>query len=359
MILTEISYKSGANSNLNSWELNGLSLGRINLIVGKNSSGKTRTSNVIKNIALRIAKSNLGTTGDWSHVVKFRVDEREELEYHFSYRWKKPIVENIFRDGKPVLKRDGDDAKIFSQKTKKWESINPPQNTLIFHARRDDEAYPEIEKIVSWAQNTVLFPFGKIPFNLRGISPDSFNIVQDLFEFASQKDREEITLLSNKLNEMGYEITNLIFKHEFDRYVMYFQEKNFSKPITSDSMSQGMFRALMLILLLDYLNHKENGATLIVDDLGEGLDYQRATQLGKILLDFLYENSNIQLIATSNDSFLMDVFPIEYWNILIREGSEVRCLNYQNSKEAFDEFKLTGLVPFDLFSSDYLLSKTQ
>ena len=93
---------------------------------------------------------------------------------------------------------------------------------------------------------------------------------------------------------------------------MYFQERSFSKPVVSDSMSQGMFRAFLLLLLLDYLDDKRSGGTLLVDDLGEGLDYQRATQLGKVLLDFLNKQTGVQLIATSNDSFLMDVFPIEY-----------------------------------------------
>src|SRR4051794_18788030 len=44
----------------NDWTLKGLSLGQVNLIVGKNASGKTRTMNVMANLArLFTPKANI------------------------------------------------------------------------------------------------------------------------------------------------------------------------------------------------------------------------------------------------------------------------------------------------------------
>ena len=133
-------------------------------------------------------------------------------------------------------------------------------------------------------------------------------------------------------------------------------EEGLVNSIIDSEMSQGMLRALSVLIFIENLISNNNVSTIIIDDLGEGLDYERATKLGKLLVEKL-ENSNIQFIATSNDSFLMDVIPIKYWNILQRDGNTVRALNYQNSKEQFDKFRMTGLSNFDLFSSDYLLQK--
>ena len=114
-----------------------------------------------------------------------------------------------------------------------------------------------------------------------------------------------------------------------------------------------MFRALALLIFIEFLASKKV-STLIIDDLCEGLDYHRASKLGKLL--FMEETvDNIQLITTTNDSFLMDSVDIKFWNILSRNKNDVSAFNYDKNKQLFEEFKFTGLSNFDLFSSDYLL----
>jgi hypothetical protein len=90
----------------------------------------------------------------------------------------------------------------------------------------------------------------------------------------------------------------------------------------------------------------------VIDDICEGLDYERSTQLGKLVFEKLTKN-NIQAIVTSNDSFLMNVIDIKYWNVLRREGNTIKALNYQNNREQFDKFRMTGLSNFDFFTSKY------
>lgn len=121
-------------------------------------------------------------------------------------------------------------------------------------------------------------------------------------------------------------------------------------------MSKGMFRALYLLIYAQYMSVREFPSLLLIDDLCEGLDYDRSTKLGKILFDFCIEH-HIQLIASSNDTFLMDVVDLKYWNILQREGSEVSSIDIIKNPDLFNDFLFTGLSNFDFFSSDYITRK--
>ena len=92
------------------------------------------------------------------------------------------------------------------------------------------------------------------------------------------------------------------------------------------------------MIYLEYLIYRKKPATIVIDDLCEGLDYERATKLGKLVFNKCM-NTNIQLIATSNDSFLMDVVDIKYWNVLQREGKTVTAINIQTHEALFKKFK--------------------
>ena len=54
-------------------------------------------------------------------------------------------------------------------------------------------------------------------------------------------------------------------------------------------------------------------------------------------------NSNVQLVASSNDAFLMDVVDIAKWQILQRNGSSVTTLNQSRNYDMFRSFRMTGL----------------
>src|SRR5439155_13458213 len=107
------------------------------------------------------------------------------------------------------------------------------------------------------------------------------------------------------------------------------------------SMSQGMFRAFSVITQLNYCVMSGTSACILVDDIGEGLDYDRSCQLIDLLREKCYQSS-VQLIMSTNDRFVMNKVPLEEWCYLIRRGNRVRVLNYKNCREAFERFKVTG-----------------
>ena len=118
-----------------------------------------------------------------------------------------------------------------------------------------------------------------------------------------------------------------------------------------------MFRALALVVHLNLCAFSKNKKLILVDDIGEGLDYERATAIIHLLISKAEEN-NIQLIMTSNDRFVMNEVPLKYWSILKRTGGVVKMYNMANSQQQFDKFKFLGLNNFDFFASNFFEPET-
>ena len=119
------------------------------------------------------------------------------------------------------------------------------------------------------------------------------------------------------------------------------------------AFSTGLIRVVALLTYLFHLSASGKSGLVLIDDLGEGLDYYRSTRLGKYVCDYCLDKG-IQVILTTNDSFLMNVIDIDYWNILSRKGMVVSAVSSQTEPELFEQFRLTGLSNYDLFRSDFI-----
>ena len=71
------------------------------------------------------------------------------------------------------------------------------------------------------------------------------------------------------------------------------------------------------------------------------------------------ERSSVQLVLSTNDRFVMNRVPLEEWSVLQREGATVRVRNYENTREIFEEFKLTGMSNFDFLATDFVNGQVQ
>lgn len=335
-----------------------IELGRKNLIVGRNSTGKSRLVQLIASIA-KMMSQKVSYLFEGQYILLFKDENGSTYEYTFVVGLSSVIKEELIVGGKVVLERKNT-ARLYSVKYNRIDEVSPPDNRLVMHVRRDKEEYPYFEKIIDWADHTYGFKFGNItPLSLLiDKETDRLTSIDEIPKIFS----ELINLNSNhrhnivkNFNSLGYEIKEISVESLADNNVIYVLESYMTKKIPQHELSQGMFRTLALVVFLEYLSTQKVN-TIIVDDLCEGLDYDRAKGLGRLLFD-KKEFHNVQIIATTNDSFLMDIVDIEYWNVLLRERSTVRALNYNNSREIFDEFRFTGLSNFDLFSSDYLLQQ--
>ena len=134
------------------------------------------------------------------------------------------------------------------------------------------------------------------------------------------------------------------------------QEKDLKRKTNQQDMSAGMFRVFSLIVQLNALLIAKAPGCILIDDIGEGLDYSRTKRLVKLLISKA-KASDMQLIMASNDQFIMNEIPIEYWSLMHRVGHHVEVYNNENSQKIFKEFAMTGLSNFNFFSSNYFLKK--
>ena len=91
---------------------------------------------------------------------------------------------------------------------------------------------------------------------------------------------------------IGYDLLDFGIMHfserfnqaDQDRYAVYTTEAGLEKQVTQRDMSQGMFRAFSVLVQLNYYILCGHKGFVIIDDIGEGLDFSRAKLLVALLI---------------------------------------------------------------------------
>lgn len=328
------------------------------LLVGQNASGKSKTIRSLAKVAAIISQKTTFSAKESMDALLAYSFQDNVLVYHFQCLEGLVISESLTLEDnngnelESIIKRNSNDCIL------RGETINPPINKLVTNVRRDTQLYPMMEMLQAWADNVLGFSFNET--DMFGDSRTSswyygyehaFNsIISDLEHTTGAKEE-----YLERLKDINYNITDIkAFDFGTEKKVMV-KEQGINRPIFDVNMSKGMFRALFVVAYLIYFKRHQQGqpAMLLIDDLCEGLDYERSTKLGKLCFE-MCEQLGIQLMASSNDSFLMDVVDLKYWNILHRNNNKVEVINKEQHPDMFDRFEMTGLNNFDLFSSDFI-----
>ncbi|OAV74914.1 putative ATPase [Bacteroidales bacterium Barb7] len=320
----------------------------VSLIVGQNAVGKSRTIEALDmfvNIILQ--REDIGQCDSHSIHVDFIDENNEELSY--SYTCEKGVVVSEYIHYNNVQRLIRDKKKT----TLSDDVINPPSNKLVLHVRRDTVLYPFIEKIVNWAENSYGLLFNEVE-DLNSYDDNILSTKESINSMFEKLKGNTIAKLLAQMKILGYFIEDISIK-EIVKYTktIILHEKDIAGELLAHQLSTGMLRTLSLLIFVYNISTLKQPQTLVIDDFCEGLDYNRATKLGKFLYDFCLEH-NIQLITASNDSFLMDVVNLKYWILLQREGSRINVITQETQRKLFDHFKFTGLSNFDFFASDFI-----
>jgi energy-coupling factor transporter ATP-binding protein EcfA2 len=376
MILQKVDYCEFPKT-ISHWSLRDLTLGRINLLVGKNASGKSRTIDVIDNIGTILLKGipSFYPHTAYSHVEFF--DKLDLFQYDLELSDFHIINERLLVNNKTMIERGTEGiGKIYASKEEKMIDFQIPDKKSVLFSRQDAIQYPYLQKIFDWAEKLRLYSFGEYLGKDKGISiySDDAIVLPTLtaeyvvwyFKQATKQfgDSFEKQILEN-MKMLGYDLTKLWINPYRSPYTgrilqtLCAMEDGREGLLFQAQMSQGMFRALSLLIQITYNVMNNTLSTILIDDIGEGLDFDRSSKLIKLLIKMTEENDNIQLIMSTNDRFVMNNVPLEYWQLIQRSGGECKVFNYQNSKEKFDEFEYMGLNNFDFLATDYLNSEWQ
>lgn len=343
MIITSFDYQE------NNWSLTDLSLGGLNLIVGKNAVGKSKTLNSL----VRVAKIIRGDLNGliWGHRCRivFKLAEGDEMVFSYSINSQKQIEHEFLKKGDEVILERNKGVTLL-----RGEEANPPSDKLCVQSQRDTSNYPEFEAIINWAEQMNGFSFGDLSSFFSFAIPGMFNEQIEfsaLYEHIKEEKREFVVA---KMRELDYDVEKIEPVNISEKYtIITLIENGVSIPLHSYIMSNGMLRVFCIFSFLAYLSSEEGAKTLLIDDLGEGLDFGRSKKLSKIVFDYC-EKQGIQLIVTSNDNFLMNAVELNKWIILQREKEKVIAISEKTHPELFLRFKRTGLNNFDIFGTDFV-----
>jgi len=375
MYLQSLTFRENAGQKIE-WLIDNVRLGEINLMVGKNSSGKTRTLNALSDLVNMLRGKGTTATGPVSYELLFRNGDNL-MKYELAYDLDTIRMERLFVGEALVLERGTGGAGIVKYEATPgaiFLEFEIPHDQLACYAKRDRLQHPFIEIIHGWAISLRRFNFsgdlGKSRYALKSSFEskeidwtDTIASLVPAITVAVEEYPQFRELVLKDMQKIGYDLEDfgvIHFSERFsgssqDRYAVYTTEKGLEKQVTQRDMSQGMFRAFSVLAQVNYYILCGQKGFVIIDDIGEGLDFSRAKQLVQVLIAKAIE-AKIQLIMSTNDSFIMNAVDIEHWAVIMREGNKISLYNYENSKEIFEEFKFTGLNNFDFYASEFFKS---
>ena len=375
------------------WRVEECRLSPINLIVGKNASGKSRILRAIHTLSELLSNSRSllpqSKSSEW-HLL-FDIDRPEEkTEYILKIEKGLVIQEKLIiysESDEPLLDRDeSGKGTIFAKELKQNILFQTDPTELAVVKRRDSIQHPFLEDLYQWSSSLRFYEFGtELGKNFIWVPPfprdrelskkeikvkDSRSVV-GIFVFGKQEIGDQfIQAIISDMKKIDYQLSEIGIKVPFFinsdisaadssedlPHSLYIKEKDLTSVTEQAEISQGMFRALSLFIQINYSLLASKPSCIVIDDIGEGLDYQRSSSIIKLLIDKA-KTGLIQLVMTTNDEFIMNGVPLEYWSLIERTPGSAKLHNIYNSREKIEEFEFIGLNNFDLFTSEFLLQK--
>lgn len=370
MILKSLKYHRHIGSS-REWGIEGkdsdmIAFGNINLLVGKNSTGKSRTLDVIKELGHFLSAQ---TTTD---QLKFKSctyrailgnGSSQDLEYCLTVEGGIVVDEQIVRREKLLFDRKS--ALLYIEETDSYEKVELDSHKAVTQYTAENVPFLANIKIWGFSIRDSIFSdqiekkkladsLDDLDYKVikRGEKYSLFHIFKKGCErFGS----EFIDRIIKDMDSLNYDIESINIQEYKKKYTLAVKEKDLDFDTTQLEMSQGMFRVLSFIIRLNYAVLNKVSVCFLIDDLGEGLDFDRSKCLVSIIMRSLHENTEMQIFLTTNDRYIMNKIPLKFWSVIVRYPHSSKFYNYQNSKEIFDDFKYTGLSNFDFLSTDFYL----
>jgi len=334
----------------------------INLLVGKNASGKSRTLNVFREISGLFSgrtdlKDVLSPSQYFELIFK---DEDVQYKYILEFKDRRIIDEILLAEDKLLIHRS---KSIFLSPDGQNVDKNISDYQLLICMNGDDNI-PYFRKFVEWGRSLKNYLFAnqfeknkqvKDYTRMDGGDPGIEGTEVLIYTFYKGRELYGNTFVLEivaGMRELGNAVTNIDIQERNGTYGLAIEEEG-QYMVPQRDMSQGMFRTLALLIMLTYARMSNLSLCMLIDDMGEGLDFDSSKKMMDIVIKRI-NSSNLQFFMTTNDRYVMNQIPLKYWTVIDRvESHKSVFYNYTNSKENFEDFKYTGLNNFDFLTTDF------
>lgn len=373
----------------NEWKIEECQFNQVNLIVGKNATGKSKIVMAIYLASKLLTESSTlkpnSRKDEWN--LYFDIDNpNSKVEYLLKLEKGLVVQEVLTIGGKIFLNRDSSgEGTIWAEGLKTDMKFQTPQTELAVIKRRDKIQHPFLEDIYQWSNSLRFYEFGTpLGRDIVAHLPPSIDLLRNETDFKNYEyvigifavgkkdigDKFSKTVIDD-MNQIGYDILDIGIKVPSLLFadisssngqnnlpqLLFVKERDLKSITEQSEMSQGMFRALSLFIQINYSLLASKPSCIVIDDIGEGLDYQRASSIISLLVEKA-KTGLVQLIMTTNDQFIMNGVPLEYWSVIERRSGSAKLHNIFNSEEKIKQFEFIGLNNFDFFTSNFYLQET-
>lgn len=326
----------------------------LTLLVGVSGVGKTqilRSVNSLKRIANGISENgvkwevNFKTlsgkeftwTGEFENIKEksefipdFIDNETEKVK-------PKIIFESLENNGEILIKRN---SETFVFNEKEMPKLNSNESAINILKEEDliKEIY-ESFKLIILRDHTQ-----KEGVRFSGLSIEKLKRKYDTFEKIKESDldtfhkfaltyevsKDTFREISNRFIDVFPQVEDIkiepVRDNEFSNFVfeatvIQIKEVGVNKWIPHNRMSSGMLRTLLHIAEMYLWN---DGTVILIDEFENSLGLNCIDVLTE---DLLYDESNIQFIATSHHPYIINKIPYENWKIVTRKGSNIKTFD--------------------------------
>lgn len=346
-----------------------VSFQKINLVVGKNATGKSKTINTIRQLSdLLSGDVKLSQLVYDTSIYDLSFDDNgNEINYYLEFEEGKVKQELLKINGVEKLNRDSRKGNMFYEKANSFLEFQMEEDKLAV-SRVDNIQQPFFEPLQNWGKRLNFYKFGE-DMGRNSFIKDVNAVKKDEdVDLKNDKNIPQIFVLGSlnfpnfqdvivrDMNRIGYNLTSIQTQNlnhvPISIIGVGVKEQDIQAITDQNQMSQGMFRALSLLVQLNFSLLSKTPSCILIDDIGEGLDYERSKSLIDLIIEKV-KGSSVQVIMTTNDRFVMNNIPLEYWSVIHRVPKKSLFYNYQNSKDIFDDFKYTGLNNFDFLTTEF------
>ena len=161
MKIKSIKYVEHSKSELE-WSLENFTLDKINLLVGKNATGKSRTISLVNGLANLVSGDVKFNYTSGNYDILFEKGD-DVIRYILNYEDSKITQESLDVNGKILLVRGKNGiGKIRAIQLDKDIDFQIPDDQLACVSRRDSVQHPFFENLYQWGKTTIFYPFGTV-----------------------------------------------------------------------------------------------------------------------------------------------------------------------------------------------------